>query len=58
MGCAATVRGALQNLPGVSAVDVTPGNKVFTVVCNRKQIDPATMLAALKKAGEPANLVE
>jgi hypothetical protein len=42
----------------VSAVDVTPGNKVFTVVCNRQQIDPATMLAALKKAGEPANLVE
>jgi copper chaperone CopZ len=52
------VRGALEKLPGVSAVDVTPGNKLFTVVCNRKQIDVATMLAALAKAKEPAKLVE
>jgi len=52
------VRGALEKLPGVSAVDVVPGNKLFSVVCDRKQIDPATILAALAKAKEPARLVE
>jgi copper chaperone CopZ len=52
------VRGALEKLPGVSSVDVTPGNKRFTVVCDPKQVEPAAMLAALKKAGEPAKQLD
>jgi copper chaperone CopZ len=52
------VRGALERLPGVSAIDVAPGNKLFSVVFDRKQVEPATMLAALAKAKEPAKLVE
>ena len=52
------MRGALEKLPGVSAVDVTPGNKVFSVVCDLERIEPAAILAALAKAKEPAKLLE
>lgn len=52
------MRGALEKLAGVSSVDVTPGNKRFSVVCDPEQIGLAAMLAALERAGEPAKPID
>ena len=48
------MRGALQPLPGVSSVDVVPGRKLVTVICDPERVKPEAILAALEKAREPA----
>jgi hypothetical protein len=48
------VRGALQPLPGVRSVDVVPGRKLVTVICEPDRVKPEAILAALEKAREPA----
>jgi hypothetical protein len=50
------VRGALQPLPGVLAVDVTPGKQDFTVAYDPAKVDVDRMLAALTTAREPAKV--
>src|ERR1041384_5506268 len=55
MGCAATVRGALEPLPGVISVGVEPGRKAFPVTYDPARVTPAKMLEALRKAGEEAD---
>jgi copper chaperone CopZ len=57
MGCAATVRGALEPLAGVSVVDVLPGRKKVFVACDPKRVQAVDLLAALEKAGEHATLL-
>jgi allophanate hydrolase subunit 1 len=48
------VRGALQALSGVQRVDVTPGNRDFTVAYEPAMVTVEAMLAALRTAKEPA----
>jgi copper chaperone CopZ len=50
------VRGALQPIPGVLAVDVTPGKQDFTVAYDPGKASVDRMLAALKDAREPATV--
>ena len=42
-------------MSGVEKVDVTPGNKVFTVVYDPSRVSVDRMLGALEKAGEPTS---
>ena len=51
------MRGALEPLPGVSSVNVVPGRKRITVICDPKRVKTEAILAALEKAREPAVLV-
>jgi len=50
------VRGALQPIPGVLAVDVTPGKQDFTVAYDPGKASVERMLAALQSAREPASV--
>ena len=50
------MRGALK-LDGVHEVHVQPGKRDFVVVYDPKKVEVETMLAELKKKGEPAQLV-
>ena len=52
------MRGALQPLAGVVAVDVEPGNKDFTVAFDPAKVTVTAMLAALTAAREPATVRE
>ena len=46
------MRGTLKPLAGVSAVDVTPGKREFTVVYDPARITPEKLIEELEKAGE------
>ena len=48
------MRGALKPLAGVSAVDVTPGKREFTVTYDPKLVTPQKMIEELAKAHEGA----
>jgi copper chaperone CopZ len=50
------VRGALQPIPGVAAIDVVPGRKTVWVAYDPAKVSPEQLLAAVEKAGEPAEL--
>ena len=52
------MRGALQPLPGVLSVEVTPGRQDFTVAYDPAKVDVDRMLAALQAAREPATVRE
>ena len=48
------MRGALQPLSGVKAIDVRPGDRDFTVAFDPAKTTIDAMLAALRAAREPA----
>ncbi len=54
MQCVATVRGALQQVPGVEEVMIRASVKQFTVAYDPARTDVDAILAALEAAGEPA----
>ena len=50
------MRGALKPLPGISKVDITAGEKAFSVEYDPKKVDVDKILAALEASGEKAKL--
>lgn len=52
------MRGALEPLAGVRALDVAPGERAFRVLFDPEQVDTERLLAELEAAGEGARLVE
>lgn len=54
MGCVATVRGALDKVPGVAGVDITADIKDFSVSYDPNATNVDSILAALDASGESA----
>jgi len=52
MGCVSAVRGALDDAPGVSKIDIESNTKEFTVHYDPKKIKPEEMVNKLVEAGE------
>lgn len=52
MGCVTAVRGALDNVDGVSKIDIEANTRDFTVHYDEGKIKPAKMVDLLKAAGE------
>ena len=52
------MRGTLEPLAGVSAVDVTPGRKSVRVAYDPDLVSTAKMLAELEAAGETARVAD
>ena len=50
-GCASTVKAALESIDGVSEASVNVANQSATVLFNRRQVDPALLLAAVRSVG-------
>lgn len=54
MGCVATVRGALDKVPGIAGVDIEVDNQEFSVSYDPAKTDVDSILAALDASGESA----
>ncbi len=48
------MRGALEPLAGIKAIDVIPGRRTVWVAVERGRVAVVDLLATLSRAGEPA----
>jgi Cu+-exporting ATPase len=56
VGCAMTVDGALEDLPGVKSASTNYARQIADVEYDEKQITEAQMIAAIEQAGYKATV--
>ncbi|MCR9246235.1 MAG: heavy-metal-associated domain-containing protein [bacterium] len=58
MGCVATVRGAVEDIPGVAGVQIEPGKRDFRIDYDAAKVEPDALLQAIRAAGEKGTKIK